>query len=196
MAHQQDADTSLKLELEQEEKRHKEAVATLTAKYNKRKADDISKDKDKIDTTSKVSEEIADGTTTTQNLKEEKKFKYEFDCADYACGECDKHPKDEADSDDNFKSCATCAKSVCKDCVVTCEECGENYCKCVHEDDSKEFCEDCEERASRFICCHYSVTMVPCGRTVCDKCKDMHRGSECNHCYQAISGGWAKAVWD
>ena len=67
-----------------------------------------------------MSEEIADGTTTTQNLKEEKKFKYEFDCADYACGECDKHPKDEADSDDNFKSCATCAKSVCKDCVVTC----------------------------------------------------------------------------
>lgn len=196
MAHQQDADTSLKLELEQEEKRHKEAVAAITAKYNKRKADDISNNN--IETTSnKLSEEIAaDSTTTEQNVKEGKKVKYEFICADFACGECDKHPKDEADFDAVFNSCATCDKDVCKDCVLTCEECGENYCKCVREDDSKEFCEDCDERAGRFICCHYSVSMVPCGRTVCDECKDMHRGYECNHCYQAVSGGWAKAVWD
>jgi len=192
MAHQQDADTSLKLELEQEEKRHKEAVDAITAKYNKRKADDISISK-AIETTSKVSGEIADGdgTNTSQNLKEEKKFDY----AKYACGECDKHPKDEADFYSVFKNCEICGELVCKDCVMTCEECGENYCKCVREDDSKEFCEDCDECADRFVCCH-SVSMVPCGRTVCDECKEMHKGVECNHCYQAVSGGYAAAVWD
>ena len=187
MAHQQDADSLLKLELEQEEKRHKEAVAAITAKYNKRKADDIS---NKIETT-RNSEEI----TTTQNVKEEKKVKYEFNCADYACGECDKHPKDEADFYSVFKNCEICGESVCKDCVMTCEECGENYCKCVREDDNKEFCEDCGECADRFVCCH-SVSMVPCGRTVCDECKEMHKGVECNHCYQAVAGGYAAAVWD
>lgn len=129
MAHQQDADTSLILELEQEEKRHKEAVAAITAKYNKRKADDISNNK--TETTS--SEEIADGSS----VKEEKKVKYEIDCTKFACDECDKHPKDDADFHAVFNNCATCGNLVCKDCVVTCEECGENYCKCVHEDDSK-----------------------------------------------------------
>ncbi len=194
MAQQQIVYTAaLDLELEQEEKCHKEAI---TAKCNKRKADDISKDQ------SKVTEDIA--TTPKPKVDEkalsllDQSLNQEDSDEDYTgcdCDDCGKKPKDKVDFEDNWKFCELCSNSVCKDCVLKCEECSEYYCKCVRKDGSKHFCEDCDERACRFVCCHWGVTKVPCGRTVCDDCKTMHRGYECNHCYQAIAGGWAEAGW-
>jgi DNA-directed RNA polymerase subunit M/transcription elongation factor TFIIS len=106
MAQQQDTDTAaLKLELEQEETCLKEAIAAITAKYNKRKADDISKDQaDEI--ISEVTEDIGDDakTKTTHKLEVEEKAlsldqslnqgDSDEDYTVYDCDDCGKKPKD------------------------------------------------------------------------------------------------------
>ena len=193
----EELDAALKSELEEEGKRHMEVVVAITAKYQtKRKANEISEDQSKI--IGKVFEEVSEDRGKKQiHVADEKNPVLEEGSEDedssedeessedeVVCGDCGKEG-----SLDDAHCCEQCTKNVvCKECVITCDDCGSHYCKCVREKGSEtKSCEDCDGGGS-FVCC--DVTEVPCGRQVCGKCADSyHTGFECNHCYQSRKYG-------
>eukprot|EP00979_Chaetoceros_neogracilis_P007596 scaffold1605_cov129-Chaetoceros_neogracile.AAC.1 len=86
------------------------------------------------------------------------------------CGDCG-----EEGSLDDRHCCEQCTKVfVCKKCVITCDDCGSHYCKCVREEGSEiKICEDCDA-GDCCVCCSYDVTEIPCGRQVLSINFDSH----------------------
>lgn len=184
----EELDFAIRLELEEEERRHKDIVAAvaITAKKHKRKAEEISKDKCIFG--DKVSEDIEweDGSAKEKLKTEEKGPALEEDTNDEKqCGDCGRKAKEKGWDNDNWHFCERCPNLMCQDCVIECVDCREKYCKCVMEE--AKYCEDCECGGThRLGMCCASIAKAPCGRRVCDECiNEFHSSHECNGCCQA-----------